>query len=214
MGGILSRLMVSSSEDCLWNALQKKYSLEGESLERMREELGPYLYFEPLPQVSRAIFIASPHQGTPVAEIALVRWIANFVTVPFSVLVRFKDVAQLLVDPGSANPVSLTRPFNSIDNLSSRDPFIQETVGLPISPRLRYHSIIGNNTPGLPLTDSNDGVVPYKSAHLPGSESEKVISSGHSVQEMPEAIIEIRRIMHLHLKQSVKEAAGGKNIMP
>ncbi len=214
MGGILSRLMVSSSEDRLWNALQKKYALEGESLERMQEELGPYLYFEPLPQVSRAIFIASPHQGTPIAEIAMVRWIANFITVPFSVLVRFKDVAQLLVDPGSANPVSLTRPFNSIDNLSSRDPFIQETVELPISPRLRYHSIIGNNTPGLPLTDSNDGIVPYKSAHLPGSESEKVISSGHSVQETPEAIIEIRRIMHLHLKQSGNGAAGGKNILP
>jgi len=28
-----------------------------------------------------------------------------------------------------------------------------------------------------------------------------VIASGHSVQEMPDAIIEIRRIMHLHLKE-------------
>lgn len=208
MGGILSRLMVSSSEDRLWDVLVKKYKLDGNRLERAQEELGPYLIFEPLPQVSRAIFIAAPHKGTPFAEMALVRWIAGIVTVPFSVLVRLKDVAQLLVDPGSANPVSLTRPFNSIDNLSNRDPFIQLTAELPISPRVRYHSIIGNDTPDMPLAQSSDGVVPYASSHLPGADSEQVILSGHSVQEKPQAIIEIRRIMHLHLKGPDKEITG------
>ena len=210
MGGILSRLMVSSSGDRLWDAFLKKYPLKGRRLSRMRDELGPYLYFEPLPQVSRAIFIAAPHKGTPVAESALVRWIADFITLPFSVLGRFKDVAQLLVDPGSANPVSLFRPFSSINNLSNRDPFIHLVADLPISPSVRYHSIIGNNTPNLPLVDSSDGVVPYASAHLAGAESEKVIPSGHSVQENHEAIIEIRRIMHRHLKEPGKEATGIK----
>jgi pimeloyl-ACP methyl ester carboxylesterase len=202
MGGILSRLMVSSSGDRLWDAFLKKYPLEGRRLERVRKELGPYMYFEPLPQVSRVIFIATPHKGTPVVDFALARWIAKFIKVPFSVLGRLKDVAQLLVDPSSANPVSLIRSFNSIDNLSSRDPFVQLTAELPISPKVRYHSIIGNYKTRLPLPDSSDGVVPYESAHLAGADSEKVISSGHSVQEMPEAIIEIRRIMHLHLKET------------
>lgn len=214
MGGILSRLIVSSSKDRLWDAFLKKYPIEGTRQERVREELGQYIYFEPLPQVSRTIFIAAPHKGTPFAEIALVRWIANFVTVPFSVLVRLKDVAQLLVDPGSANPVSLTRPFNSIDNLSSRDSFIRSTADLPISPGVYYHSIIGNSTPELPLADSSDGVVPYASAHLNGSDSELVIPSGHSVQETPAAIIEIRRIMHLHLKQPNKKATGANDTGP
>ena len=110
-------------------------------------------------------------------------------------------MAQLLVDPGSANSVSLTRSFNSIDNLSNRDPFIQLTSTLPVSSRVRFHSIIGNNTPTMPLAESSDGVVPYSSSHLEGAASEKVIASGHSVQEMPDAIIEIRRIMHLHLRE-------------
>jgi hypothetical protein len=114
-------------------------------------------------------------------------------------------VAQLLVAPGTANPLSLTRQFNSIDNLSGSDPYIRITADLPLSPRVRYHSIIGNNTPQLPLAESSDGVVPYASAHLPGADSEKVIRSGHSVQETHEAILEIRRIMHKHLD----ELAGG-----
>jgi hypothetical protein len=99
----------------------------------------------------------------------------------------------------------LTRSFNSIDNLSSHDPFVQLTADLPVSRRVRYHSIIGDNTPKLSLENSSDGVVPYKSSHLEGADSEKVIFSGHSVQEMPEAIIEIRRIMHLHLKELEKK---------
>ena len=41
--------------------------------------------------------------------------------------------------------------------------------------------------------------MPYASAHLDGAVSEKVIASWHSVQETPEAILEIRRILHEHL---------------
>lgn len=213
MGGILSRLMVSSSEDRLWDAFLKKYPLEGSRLETAQKELRPYMVFDALQQVGRVIFIATPHKGTPLAEIAPVRWIAGIVTVPLSVMGRFTEVARLLVDPGSANPVSLTRPFNSIDNLSSHDPFIRAVADIPVSSRVRYHSIIGCITPELPLYDSNDGVVPYSSAHLDGSDSEQVIQSGHSVQETPEAIIEIRRIMHLHLKEPAKESSGMKTAL-
>ena len=213
MGGILSRLMVSSSEDRLWDAFLKKYPLEGSRLETAQKELRPYMVFDALQQVGRVIFIATPHKGTPLAEIAPVRWIAGIVTVPLSVMGRFTEVARLLVDPGSANPVSLTRPFNSIDNLSSHDPFIRAVADIPVSSRVRYHSIIGCITPDLPLYESNDGVVPYSSAHLDGSDSEQVIQSGHSVQETPEAIIEIRRIMHLHLKEPAKESSGMKTAL-
>lgn len=43
------------------------------------------------------------------------------------------------------------------------------------------------------------GLVPYRSAHLDGAESEKVITSWHSVQETPQAILQIRRILHAQL---------------
>jgi len=52
--------------------------------------------------------------------------------------------------------------------------------------------------------------VPYVSSHLAGAESELVIPSGHSVQETPEAIMEIRRILHVHLQQVNNRHLAGK----
>ncbi|WP_272888770.1 esterase/lipase family protein [Stutzerimonas stutzeri] len=204
MGGVLSRLLVSSTQERLWSSVTAQYQMSGKRLEKARASLGPYLHFEPLPQVSRAVFVAAPHRGTPFAENRLSRWASGLVKLPVSVLGRLNELAQVLVDPNSAAPVALTRGLNSIDNLSDRDPFVKAAAELPISPRVRYHSIIGNHTPELSLTSTNDGVVPYASVHLPGAQSEKVISSWHSVQETPEAIIEIRRILQQHLVE--KEA--------
>jgi hypothetical protein len=45
-----------------------------------------------------------------------------------------------------------------------------------------------------------DGVVRYPSAHLDEADSERVVRhSGHSVQERPEGIQELRRILLEHL---------------
>lgn len=47
----------------------------------------------------------------------------------------------------------------------------------------------------------SDGLVPYASAHLDGAVSERIVHSGHSVQETPEALFELRRILHLHFEE-------------
>ena len=50
-----------------------------------------------------------------------------------------------------------------------------------------------------PLDADGDGVVRYPSAHLDGVASELVVHhSGHSVQEQPAAIEEVRRILLEH----------------
>ena len=72
-----------------------------------------------------------------------------------------------------------------------------------VTPRkgLTFHSIIGNATKSDDLNLITDDVVPYKSAHLDGAVSEKIINGGHSIQETPEAVLELRRILRLHLTQ-------------
>jgi len=201
MGGVLSRLMVSSSEDKLWDALLESYPMQGAQQQRIEERLAPYLRFEPLPQVSDAIFIASPHRGTDFANNRISRWVANLITLPVTMLGQLSDISRELIRiaPGKQELGPLRIP-NSIDNLSDRDPFVRLSSGLPMNPRVRFHSIIGNDTPGVALALSSDGIVPYESAHLEGAASELVIPSQHSVQENPLAILEIRRILKEQLR--------------
>lgn len=202
MGGVLARLLVSDSGDRFWKPIVKMYGLKGERKEAARQKLHDYAWFKPMPEVSRAVFIAAPHRGTPFAENRFSRFAAGIVKLPVSMLGRVTEIAQLLIDPSSANAAPLTRPLNSISNLSNQDPFVRLAADLPISTKVPFHSIMGNDTPNLSLQLSSDGVVPYSSAHLDGAQSEKVIRSWHSVQETPEAIVEVRRILHEHLKDT------------
>ncbi|HEY4664193.1 MAG TPA: alpha/beta fold hydrolase [Comamonas sp.] len=201
MGGVLARLMVSSSEGRMLAAMAESYDLQGDgdssTLSRKLERL---LEFEPVPQVSSAIFIAAPHRGTDFANNRIARWVSNLITLPFSMVEQFGDLTRTLAHASPRiGKSSLLRIPNSIDNLSDDDNYVRLAAQLPISPQVRYHSIIGNNTPREPLLDSSDGIVPYRSAHLEGAASELIVPFSHSVQEHPRAIVEIRRILHNQL---------------
>lgn len=204
MGGLLSRLIVSSSDDAKWAELLDGLELSNARRAAAQKRLRPLLQFSPMPQAGRAIFIAAPHRGTPFAQNRVARWAARLVTLPLSVLSQVTEITQLLVAPGSTASTTLANPINGISNLSHEDPFIMYAADLPISPRVPYHSIIGSEEPDVPLPLSSDGIVPYRSAHLAGAESEKIVPSSHSVQETPAAIVEIRRILHRHLEQLAK----------
>ncbi len=84
--------------------------------------------------------------------------------------------------------------------MSAENPLLQSLVNLPLATEVKGHSIIAVK-PGMDIEDGNDGVVEYKSAHLPGMESEFIVRSGHSCQENPFTIEEVRRILHEHINQ-------------
>lgn len=197
MGGLIARLLVSSSGDRLWSLVPVRANLSAAKQARLHERLAPYLQFTPMPQVTRAVFLATPHRGTPYAQHRLARLIGNLVRLPLSVLKEMASLSDLLKD--DTNKGSPLRIPNSIDNLSDTDPFIVAAANLPISPRVHYHTIVGVYKSKGPLQDSSDGLVPYKSAHLDGADSELAIPSWHSVQETPAAILELRRILRLHV---------------
>ncbi|MDT4847343.1 Alpha/beta hydrolase family protein [compost metagenome] len=199
MGGVLSRLLVSSSGTVLWDALRDRGRLDDKQLEQAREEFAPILSFDAFPGITRAVFIAAPHRGTPFAENTLSRWLSNLITLPATVVRQFAKLNRLADADGASPPESPARVPNGVDNLSEKDPYVLLTGRMPISPSVRYHSIIANDTPGVPLAESDDGLVPYRSAHLDGAQSEKVIPYSHSVQETPAAILELRRILKLQL---------------
>lgn len=199
MGGVLARLMVSDSGDQLWKSVLDRYSISRQREQRLRQKIEPYVIFKAMPQPTRAIFVAAPHRGTPYAENRFARFVSGLIRLPATVLSRVTEIGQLLVNSDNASDEPLVGAINSIKNLSDQDPFVQESAKLPISNKVTYHSIMGNDTPKLNLEASSDGVVPYASAKLEGAASELVVNSWHSVQETPEAIVEIRRILREHL---------------
>ncbi|MDV3467762.1 alpha/beta hydrolase [Stenotrophomonas sp. C3(2023)] len=195
MGGVLARLLLSSSGEVLWDDLLANYELKGERLKRVQAKLGPLLHFDAQPNVERAIFIAAPHRGTDIAGNRVGRLIGRLVRLPLTILGAFEDVFQTLQQVEPKHGAQPLRIPNSIDNLKASDPFVEAAAQLPLRPGLKYHSIIAHRKPQVPLQQSDDGLVPYWSAHLDGALSEKVIVSGHSVQETPQAVLEIRRIL-------------------
>ncbi|CFB63882.1 Alpha/beta hydrolase family protein [Pandoraea apista] len=197
MGGVIARLMVSSADDELWSAFQNDYHLDEGQIERARDRLDPLFHFKPVPQFERAIFIAAPHRGTPFARNRLGRWVSNLIKLPVTLLSGIDDVLHFATGSEDDPSEGKTRYVpNSVDQLRDTDPYVVTAARLKISPAVQYHSIIARRNPQGPLEESSDGVVPYTSAHLAGAQSERVIVSGHSVQETPQAILEIRRILH------------------
>ncbi|MGF6441842.1 hypothetical protein [Paraburkholderia youngii] len=138
-----------------------------------------------MPHVERAIFIAAPHQGTPFGSNRLSRWTANLVRLPLALLNEFKEVMGTATNI-EAQGQTFQAP-NSIEPSGEIDPLIRAISQLPIGPHVCFRSIMAWCRESGRLEDSDDGVVPYRSAHLAGALSEKAIIAGHSVQQMPRA---------------------------
>lgn len=197
MGGIITRLMISTADEQLWNWAASDPRLALDPLDEDRAQLDPLLRFQPFPGVERAIFIATPHRGTIVAGQGLARWVSGLIRLPVTLMENFGPISQAYSAISGSDSDSLQRNIpNSIDQLDKNDPFIKASNELPISDHVPYHSIIARKQADGSLEDSDDGLVPYRSAHLEGAASEKIIVSGHSVQETAISILEIRRILH------------------
>ena len=96
---------------------------------------------------------------------------------------------------------SLKEEPTSIKGLSSQNPMIQALAGIAVDRGVPFHSIIGDRGLG-DGEQGSDGVVPYKSSHLEGAESELIVPSDHAATAHPLAVLEVKRILKLHLQQS------------
>jgi pimeloyl-ACP methyl ester carboxylesterase len=184
MGGVISRLLVVDSPDALWQTI---FDRPVDVAERERLAiLEPYLTLAPLSQVDRAIFLASPHRGSPMAHAWIGRAASHLVRLPASMLQTFGSIADAIATELPMQADTLRhRQLSSVAYLSDQDRYLRATSTLPIAAGVTYHSIIG----------SNDEVVPYASAHLDGAASEQIVTSGHSVQKTAAAILAIRTIL-------------------
>jgi pimeloyl-ACP methyl ester carboxylesterase len=199
MGGLLSSISIRSSGNRVWNQVAtrspEQLGLDEEDVEKLRS----VAFFEPLPQVSRAVFVATPHRGSEIASGLGGKIGISLIQIPGSMLGMAEAITPLqLAGLSSLGLEVLSRETTSIDHLKPDSWELQTLLELPISPRVRTHSIIGMKKEE-PLEESSDGVVPYWSSHIDGVDSELIVKSDHGVPENEEAIAEIRRLLHLHL---------------
>lgn len=199
MGGVIGRLLLSDSGSQVLDASLAPF--DAKVAQRLRDDpaVRELTVFQPMPQFGRAVFMASPQRGAVVTDGWPLRMVRKLIRLPFDVL---RETAELIqrndVDSAELERIGFRkgRPPTGPDDLSPNSLFMRSTRDLAIEPGLPYHVIVAQRDPKLPLAQSSDGVVPYQSAHLEGAVSEKVVESGHSVQETPQAIAELRRILH------------------
>lgn len=200
MGGIISRLLVSNAD--LVNDTQKL--VNNRKLDQFKNNplFKARLQMQAIPQFDRAIFLASPHRGTDYADRWFTRAARKIIKLPGAFLGAFADTLQ-----GQIGLDDFVKELghgiiqNGPSDLSKNSKFTQLTKDITPYKGFKFHSIMGNNTGLDDLNLITDDIVPYRSAHLDGAISEKILKGGHSIQETPEAVLELRRILRLHLTE-------------
>lgn len=198
-GGLLTRLMATSSGDRFWrNFTDRPFDSMDFNAEE-RKLFQDTMFFEPVPQIGRVVFLATPHKGSYVAGGFFGSIGSSLVTLPKSLASNFTDVVSRNFAKVTGNKIGALP--TAVDNMKPGSTFCQALAELPISPRVHVHSIVAVDGDG-PPEEGDDGVVAYESAHLPTAESELVVRSPHSCQGNPRTILEVRRVLHLHLDES------------
>jgi hypothetical protein len=125
--------------------------------------------------------------------------VAKLVTLPLTIVKTTAQMAEMAAASGDEKLATmLSRPQTSIDSMNANNPILQTLASIPVPANIPAHSIIAVEGDG-PIEEGDDGVVAYKSAHIDEAVSELVVRWGHSCQDQPETIEEIRRILLEHL---------------
>ncbi|WP_216935671.1 MULTISPECIES: triacylglycerol lipase [unclassified Acinetobacter] len=198
MGGVIARLMVSQAD-----ITQDAFKLvQNTRIAQFKDNplFKARLQMQPIPNFSRAIFLATPHRGTEYADRWHTKLARKIIRIPGAFLGAFADTLQ-----GEIGLKEFVKELghdliqNGPSDLSENSKFTALTEDIQPSKNIKFHSIIGNMVDTQDPKLMSDDIVSYESAYLNGAVSNKVIKSGHSIQETPEAVLELRRILRLHL---------------
>ena len=200
MGGLISRLLVTDTDERLWQEMFGKPLAETRLSPATHAVVAESLIFRSRSDIGRVVFIASPHRGSDLAANWLGRMASRLVRSPLLLLEAGDEILRQVAQGPDSMP--LQRIPNSVDTLSPNNRFLQAIDRRPIAPGIPYHTIVGDRGKGGNLERErpyhSDGVVPYWSSHLRGPRSERVVPSNHSAHQHPEAIAEVARILKAH----------------
>jgi len=202
-GGLLTKMTAIDSGTRFWD---QTFKVPLESLDisaESRELLQRTLFVTPLPFVKRVVFLATPHHGSVLTVGGFAEWVAarlrNFIKMPLKLAGVMSDLTTnrdaFVLSSADATP----RLPTSLDQMNPRNRFLRILASIPLAPGVAANSVIAVKDSG-PVEEGGDGVVNYTSAHIEGVESELVVQSVHSLQDKPETVEEVRRILLYHAR--------------
>ena len=206
-GGLITKLTATDTEDKLWRIFSDKPLESLDMSEEKRAEIRRLAFFKPLPCVRRVVFISTPHRGSYLSGGFARRWARRLVSLPAALTQKSTDL--LTGTEGIKVPKEMRGSKTSLDGMSPKNPVALTLADVPVAPHIKAHSIIPVKGDG-DYRKGKDGVVAYKSAHVDYVESEVIVRAGHSCQDQPAAIEEVRRILHEHLAAQPPQTAGGQ----
>jgi pimeloyl-ACP methyl ester carboxylesterase len=210
MGGLLTKTAVSDSGDRLWERAFQKPPADLNLSAALREQLDRGLRFHRFRFIKRVVFICVPHRGSSLAESFAGKIGRMLIAVPAAVLAPIRMlVEQAGTELTPEMKESLKEDPTSIKGLSPQNPIIQALAGIAVDRGVPFHSIIGDRGLG-DGEQGSDGVVPYKSSHLEGAESELIVPSDHAATAHPLTVLEVKRILKLHLRQAGLPSPSGQ----
>lgn len=205
MGGLVSKLLVTHSDTVLWNSFAQRPLESLQTDEVTHRYLSDLFFFQPLPFVQRAVFIGTPHGGSPVAREWIGRLASHLVTRSHD----FADEYEAFLEQNrhAIHPFFAQHIPTSVDMLEPQDPVLQAMRRLPVAPHVRLHSVIGNGHTML-VGGPADGVVPVDSARHDRVESEILVAATHQhLQTHPDTVQEVLRILRLHIEEAAPTSA-------
>lgn len=197
MGGCISRLLITDTDDKLWMQIFKKPPEQVPLSPESRKLFSDALIFQHRPEIGRVIFISAPLRGSELASNWLGRIGSSLVRSPIALLKAGREMFKTTTF--GSGELKLKRIPNSVDTLAPTNRFVIAINTIPITPGIPYHTIMGDRGKG-DAPNSSDGIVPYWSSHMQGAKSELIVPSGHGAHQNPEAIQEVRRILVLNLR--------------
>lgn len=204
MGGVITHASVTNPGTALYDAQFKRPLDQLKTSDEARKVIRDTLLYQPLSEPKRVVFLATPHRGSPMADLSLAVWFSRLIHLPKTLTVDLLDNTLLAVsDLADGDATNTTQdPFStSIGTLSPANRATKALGTLPLPAGITFHSVIGDRGKGN-SPQSSDGVVPYWSSHIEPVASEKIVPAGHSVQAHPETNAELQRILRGHLGKS------------
>ena len=165
MGGLLGHTLVSSSGDRLWKSL---FVVPPEQLRGNPETirlLRRAFFFRRNPRVVRAIFVATPHRGSAMADSWIGRLAKSLIRLPNDMQTGFADIAEENAEVRTAEAMAFHKQLNftSVRTLSPRDPALLALARLPVA--VRFTASSGKSTTAAKPTASFVMQAPISTVH-------------------------------------------------